>query len=156
MILKQLKRKIWKLKFWKLIFGVGVIDTLFFAIVGLANIVFTVPYNLGESISIWIGLTTFFGLLPMGLGYFLKNKAEIEFKSHQKKYIDLELLNLAKAKQGILKLFDIVLVLGTSYDEAKQIMQDVTSRGMFKMEVDKEGNIYYVFPDFVTNSKLEA
>jgi predicted transcriptional regulator len=156
MILKQLKRKLWKLKFWKLTFGVGLIDTLFFTIVGLANIVSTVPKDNDNNISIWIGLITFFGLIPIGLGYFLKNKAEIEFQSYQEKYIELELLNIAKEKQGILKLSDIVLALSTSYDEAKQLMQDLISKGMFKMEVDEEGNIYYVFPDFVTNSKLEA
>jgi hypothetical protein len=63
-----------------------------------------------------------------------------------------ELLRLAKSQRGVLTPTVAALHTSLSIQEAEQLLNDLSSRGYVRVDVDEEGSLRYCFPEFLPDS----
>jgi predicted transcriptional regulator len=105
--------------------------------------------NLSISISVVLGA----GVLPLISGYFIRKNAKNEIQKLEKSEMQNSILRLAKASSGIIKIADLIIELNITYEQAKELLASSVTDGLAQAEVDENGNLYYVFKDFLQVSK---
>jgi hypothetical protein len=140
--------------FWKslasnvLFYGGAVLgSSLFLA----ALIHFLVEGELDTTILL-IALGTFIGGIPMFLGWKGRQKMKLKTAQANIQKFESTLLKLAKSNRGILTLSSVALKLKISVDEAQEKLNHITSKGLAKVSFDDDGNLNYIFPDFIKKS----
>jgi predicted transcriptional regulator len=104
---------------------------------------------LSISISVVLGA----GVLPLISGYFIRKNAKNEIQKLEKSEMQNSILRLAKASSGIIKIADLIIELNITYEQAKELLASSVTDGLAQAEVDENGNLYYVFKDFLQVSK---
>lgn len=132
-------------RFWDVSFYGGIIGTILFSIGAILNF-FNKDAEVTTS-TLLIGIL-FYGLIPMGFGYYFRRKFAAIDENYKRVLIQKALLTLAKEKKGIVKISDFALSLEITYEEAKELIEQTVLSGLTHPEVDEDGFIYYVFPEF--------
>lgn len=84
------------------------------------------------------------GTFPIiiAIAFFLKYTKEKK-ALHYKKKRDREIIQIAKNQKGIITTLDIVTELDLSVDEAQIELERLYSKGVFKVEINEHGGVYY-------------
>ena len=99
-------------------------------------------------------MTLGFGVLPIILGYFLRKKGIKELKEFKELEIQNAILRLARASNGIIKIADLMIDLKVTFEQAQELLATSVTNGLARAEVDENGNLYYVFRDFLKNNQI--
>ncbi|MEA1912173.1 MAG: hypothetical protein U9N32_10965 [Spirochaetota bacterium] len=107
----------------------------------------------------WILVAIGAGSLIRGVsGLAAKSKKIIDSKPDAKKRkLELEnkVLKAAKKAGGKVTIARTALYIDAPIEETETILNSLTSRGYANVEVSSEGQILYMFPDFLDRDKLE-
>lgn len=92
--------------------------------------------------------SAFFGLLPLGAGYFIRKKAK-QIKN-DRSLIELEqiALNASEENNGVLTIARLSVQTGLSLEEANLVLESLCSRGIFRPEADDSGTVVYYCDEF--------
>jgi hypothetical protein len=100
--------------------------------------------------------TFFIGILPMGIGYYLKQKVKKKLAGkdaiHEKKKIaamEKKVINAAIKHKGILTLTQASLSTNVNLDDTKSFMETMVSKGYCNLDFNEDGIIEYRFPEFI-------
>lgn len=89
------------------------------------------------------------GMAPMYIGWKGRKKNKIKKQQANIKKLETNLFKLAKNCKGTLNRSTVAMKLSITVDEAEEILLYATSKNLAKTQYDDEGNIIYVFPDFL-------
>ena len=132
-------------RFWDIMFFGGIIGTASFLIAMIA--VWFYPKPMESIPTIFVGLI-FYGVIPGGLGWYFRKKfakAEADYKNM---LIQRAIYTLAKENKGVVKISDLAFALNIPYEEAKELLSGPSIAGMAQAEIDDDGYVYFVFPEF--------
>ena len=109
---------------------------------------------------IWLFPLVIVGVIPLvrGVLSYLDQSRKRPKKQASKNTDELkgerekEILRLAKGQNGILTPTVAALHTSLSIEEAEQLLNDLSSRGYVRVDVDDEGNLRYCFPEFLPES----
>jgi hypothetical protein len=132
-------------KFWDISYIGGIIGTILFAIMIIINI-FN-PSSEVESGILIIGMF-FYGIVPASFGYYFRKKFRKIDENYKKSLIQKMLFSLAKENKGIVKVSEVAMKLEITYDEAVKLLSSEDASSFARSEIDEEGFVYYVFPEF--------
>lgn len=150
MNLKKLKKS-----FGDFLIGLGIFNAAVFS-VATVNVAFHNPLNYANDIGIGIAVTLGFGVLPIILGYFIRKKGIKELKEFKELEIQNAILRLARASNGIIKIADLMIDLKVTFEQAQELLATSVTNGLARAEVDENGNLYYVFRDFLKNNQINS
>lgn len=150
MYFKKLKKS-----FGDFLIGLGIFNAAVFS-VATVNEAFHNPPNYANDIGIGIAVTLGFGVLPIILGYFLRKKGIKELKEFKELEIQNAILRLARASNGIIKIADLMIDLKVTFEQAQELLATSVTNGLARAEVDENGNLYYVFRDFLKNNQINS
>ena len=68
-------------------------------------------------------------------------------KNYEKESPERVILKLAKENKGILTVSEVALGAHVSIDEAKKLLDALTTKGFAELRVRKSGSLVYVIPD---------
>ena len=71
----------------------------------------------------------------------------VNSKGRDKEPPERTILKLAKENKGILTVSEVALGANVSIDEAKNLLDALTSKGFAELRVRKSGSLVYVIPD---------
>ncbi|GAB4342028.1 MAG: hypothetical protein OHK0038_21810 [Flammeovirgaceae bacterium] len=124
--------------FYKILIGWGIFWTLI-AIFGL----FSVKNNKQDDLITGLAVLLLFGLFPAGIGYFFLSRQTKRRKEKLDADIEINLVRLAKQKNGRLLVPDVVSSLGVTTNVARKMLEDLNLKGVFEVEVTPDGVIEY-------------
>lgn len=108
-----------------------------------------------DSIGNLLSGTFFIGILPMGIGLYLKMKVKKKLEGkdalHEKKKYAIKekkVIMAAIDNSGILTLSKAALGLGSSLDDTKKFMETLVTKGYCIIDVNDKGVIEYRFPEY--------
>jgi predicted transcriptional regulator len=83
------------------------------------------------------------GLVPIGLGVWLLMRAKNTKEQLNDQVLTNKILKIAQENNGILTPLTLITALNLSVEDAKERLEDLYSKGIFKIEVNEEGGVYY-------------
>ena len=67
--------------------------------------------------------------------------------------LDGSIFRLAKSRGGHVSLSEVVVETGLELERAEKYMDSMVDSAHVAMEVDKDGRLYYVFPELISEDK---
>lgn len=109
----------------------------------------------------WIFPIVFAGLVPFFRGLSVRlsrsnsspRKAIKEAAKEEKARKEKEILQVAKRNKGKLTVTGASLESDLTLEEVEKLLSDLSDRGYARMEVEDDGSISYLFPEFQVERK---
>ncbi|MGB9702639.1 MAG: hypothetical protein ACPL1A_07925 [Candidatus Kapaibacteriota bacterium] len=144
-----------KKAFGGFLMGFGIFNTALYSVVTVTEAfskTTTENFNVGIGIAVVLG----FGILPAILGYFLRKQGQKELQKLIEAEIQNAILRLARASNGIIKIADLMIDLKVTFEQAQELLATSVTNGLARAEVDENGNLYYIFRDFLKNNQINS
>lgn len=86
----------------------------------------------------------------------LTHETDVLSQTATKESIEKVILRSGKKNHGIITPGEVVIEGDMSLDEAKNYLEKLVAKGYAEMRIRKSGVIVYVFPEFASDSALDA
>ncbi len=108
-----------------------------------------------NSLATELVLMCLFGVFPLAVGIWILWDGQRKAKTAQINQTQVSLLKRAQAANGRITITEAALVLGQSVSNAKTILDEMQSKGIFEIAITDEGTLEYVICQTLDRIKPE-